>query len=106
MALKVVPESTQPEGRRLDLPGQALAILALGALAFAVIEGAHRSWSAASTMVPIGICVVSAVLFVRPESRTDGALVTLELFRRPAFSASMVVSGDREGVLSGERVEE
>src|SRR3546814_1346649 len=44
-------------------------------------------------MVSIGICVVSAVLYVRTESRTEGALVPLELFRRPAFSASMVVAG-------------
>ena len=92
MALKAVPESAQPEGRRLDLPGQALAILALGGLAFAVIEGAHRGWNAVPTMVSIGICVVSAVLFVRIESRTEGALVPLELFRRPAFSAAMVVA--------------
>src|SRR3546814_4220144 len=44
-------------------------------------------------MVAIGIWFVSAVLFVRTESRTEGALVPLGLFRRPAVSASMVVAG-------------
>ena len=34
-------ESAEPQGRRLDLPGQALAIIGLGGLAFAAIEGSH-----------------------------------------------------------------
>src|SRR5690242_5582887 len=39
-----VPESAEPRGRKLDLPGQALAIIALGGLAFAAIEGSHWGW--------------------------------------------------------------
>ena len=46
-----VPESKDPKNRELDLPGQALAIAALGALSLAVIEGPRWGWlrSAASS---------------------------------------------------------
>ena len=40
-----VGESAEPEGRRLDLPGQALAIVGLGGFAFAAIEGSHWGWT-------------------------------------------------------------
>ncbi|HEY3919988.1 MAG TPA: hypothetical protein VGL83_19510, partial [Stellaceae bacterium] len=38
LALKVLPESCDPQGRRLDMRGQTLAIAALCALTLAAIE--------------------------------------------------------------------
>src|SRR5689334_22861618 len=46
LTLYAIEESTAPEGRRLDLPGQALAIVALGGFALAAIEGSHWGWNA------------------------------------------------------------
>src|SRR5215467_4988282 len=40
-ALRYVPDSRDPKGRALDPIGQALAIVALGSLAFVTIEGPH-----------------------------------------------------------------
>ena len=44
-------ESAEPQGRRLDLPGQALAITRLGGLAFAAIEGSHWGWTSPVNLV-------------------------------------------------------
>ena len=42
LVMTVVPESSNPQGRRLDLPGQALAIASIGSLSLAAIEGPCR----------------------------------------------------------------
>jgi MFS transporter, DHA2 family, methylenomycin A resistance protein len=44
LVMTVVPESSNPQGRRLDLPGQALAIASLGSLSLAAIEGPRWGW--------------------------------------------------------------
>jgi MFS transporter, DHA2 family, methylenomycin A resistance protein len=90
MTLRFVPESKDPEGRRLDLPGQALAIVALGTLTFAAVEAPH--WSARSVELCLAVAVVAGLLFLRVESRTEGALLPLEFLRRRGLSASMAVA--------------
>ena len=87
MTVKVVPESRHPEGRHLDLPGQALAILALGALTVAAIEAPH--WSLRLVGLCAAVALLAGVSFVAVEARTKGALVPLEILRRRGLSAAM-----------------
>ena len=49
LALTAVPESKDPKGRSLDVPGQVLAIAALGALSVGVIEGPHWGWASTAS---------------------------------------------------------
>jgi predicted MFS family arabinose efflux permease len=90
---KALKESADPAGRRLDLPGQALAAAALGGLTLAAIEGPRWGWTAAPTLACAGAGVAAALLFLAVERRTNGALVPLDLFGRGALSASMTVAG-------------
>jgi MFS transporter, DHA2 family, methylenomycin A resistance protein len=92
LALAFVPESKHPEGRRLDLPGQGLAILALACLALAVIEGPRWGFLSSSGVATAAIVIVASVLFVRRQSGVDGALVPLSLFKNRVFSASLTVA--------------
>ena len=85
--MKVLPESRDPAGRHLDLPGQALAILALGALTVAAIEAPH--WTSRLVAFCAAIAFVASVLFVAVEARTGGALVPLAILRRRGLSAAM-----------------
>jgi MFS transporter, DHA2 family, methylenomycin A resistance protein len=87
-----VPESSAPRGRRLDLPGQALAIVALGALAFAAIEGSHWGWTSPATLSVFALAVAAGVAFFRFEAGRDGALVPLDVFRNGAFSAALAIA--------------
>jgi len=88
-----VRESSEPKGRRLDLPGQGLAIVGLGAFAFAVIEGSNWGWTSPIILTIAAIAIAALVLFVWVEARTPGPLLPLEFLRRPVFSAALAVAG-------------
>ncbi|MBW8724903.1 MAG: MFS transporter [Inquilinus limosus] len=92
LAVRSVPESADPEGRRLDLPGQGLAMLALGALTLAAIEGNRWGWTSAATLAGLAVGLVAIALFLAVEARTEGALVPLGLFRSPDLSGSLIVA--------------
>jgi EmrB/QacA subfamily drug resistance transporter len=87
-----VPESKDPKGRRLDVPGQALAILALGALSLAVIEGPRWGWGSIGSVAAFVASALSAVLFVLRQKDSEGALVPLAMFRNRVFSASLGIA--------------
>ena len=92
MGLRDLPESAAPEGRRLDLPGQTLAIAALGLLSLAVIEGPRWGWGAAST-IGCGIAgVLALALFLSAQARGRAPMVPLGLFRSAPFSAAMLIA--------------
>lgn len=93
LTMVAVPESKDPHGRKLDLPGQALAVAALGALSLAVIEGPRWGWESTASFVAFAASIVAAVLFLRRQAGSDGALVPLALFRNRVFSASLGVAG-------------
>src|SRR5262245_61118568 len=93
LAYVAIRESSEPRGRRLDLPGQGLAIVGLGAFAFAAIEGSHWGWTSPTIISIAGIAVLALSLFVWVEARTPGPLLPLEFLRRPVFSATIVIAG-------------
>ena len=92
LTLYAIEESTEPEGRRLDLPGQILAIIALGGFAFAAIEGSHWGWTT-PLFTLLAAAVFAAVAFVWTEARTPGPLLPLSLLSQPIFSAALAVAG-------------
>ena len=89
LALYAVPESADPKGRRLDLPGQALAIAGLSAFAFVVIEGSRWGWSSPVILAIAAVALLTLALFVWVEGRTPGPLLPLAFLRRPVFSAAL-----------------
>jgi EmrB/QacA subfamily drug resistance transporter len=92
LTTRAIGESTEPEGRRLDLPGQVLAIAALSGFAFAAIEGLHWGWTYPLLAILAG-AAAAAALFVCVEARTEGPLLPLSFLGRPAFSAALAAAG-------------
>ncbi len=92
LTITSVPESKDRKGRRLDLTGQALAIVALGALSLAVIEGPRWSWLSIESIASFGISVLAAAWFLRRQASTDGGLVPLSILKNPVFSACLAVA--------------
>jgi DHA2 family methylenomycin A resistance protein-like MFS transporter len=90
MTLRFLPESQHSQGRRLDLPGQVLAMIALGTLTLVAIEFPH--WSRQATLLCAGASVVAMMLFLAVEARTDGALLPLEFLSRRGLPATMMVA--------------
>ena len=65
----------------LDLPGQAAAIVAIGALTFAVIEAGQHGIGAPATLIAAALFVVGAIAFVAIERRSSHPAVPFDLFR-------------------------
>jgi MFS transporter, DHA2 family, methylenomycin A resistance protein len=87
-----VPESKDPQGRKLDLPGQALAIVALGALSVAVIEGPRWGWASPGSIATFATSLIAAILFLRRQAGVAGALVPLPLLRNRVFATCLGVA--------------
>ncbi len=92
LTMAAVPESKDPKGRKLDMPGQGLAIVALGALSLGVIEGPRWGWASIGSIMSFAISIVGAALFLRRQAGSDGALVPLPMFGNRVFSASLGVA--------------
>lgn len=90
LALWVVPESSDPAGRRFDLAAQLLSAVALGALAFSAIEAGHNRATALGAFVA---SVIACAGFIRVEAaRGPAAMVPLDVFRPPAFRGAFVAT--------------
>jgi MFS family permease len=85
-------ESTAPQGRALDWPGQITIAAALLALLFGVIEGPSHGWSAPVIVAAFVVAALLLAAFVVIERRTAEPMLRLDLFAVPAFSASAVVA--------------
>ncbi|MGC1359166.1 MAG: MFS transporter [Xanthobacteraceae bacterium] len=92
LGLTAVPESKDPKGRSLDVPGQVLAIAALGALSVGVIEGPHWGWVSPYGILSFAIALVAAVLFFRLQARSDNGLMPLSILKSKVFSASLGIA--------------
>ena len=92
VALRAVRESTNPEGRRLDLPGQVLAIVALGSLTYALIEANNYGWTSTADPRPVrdGRRRAGAA-FLWVEVRSSSPMLPLNFFRNPTFAAAATV---------------
>ncbi|CAE6791384.1 Drug efflux pump JefA [Paraburkholderia aspalathi] len=78
--------------RSMDVAGQLLAVVALGASVAVLIEGAKLGWQAAATRVGAAIALAAWVAFVLVEGRRKQPMLPLGFFRSPVFSASAFVS--------------
>jgi MFS transporter, DHA2 family, methylenomycin A resistance protein len=82
---------TPRASRKLDLPGQAAAIGALGILAAALIEGGRLGWSDSGVIAAFGAAAILAVLFLVHERRAEEPILPLSLFRRPMFARTSLI---------------
>ena len=93
VASRVVRESRHPEGRHLDLPGQALAITGLGTLTFALIEANTYGWTSALILGLFATAVIAMALFIWVELRSTSPMLDLSFFRNRTFAAAATVAG-------------
>jgi EmrB/QacA subfamily drug resistance transporter len=92
MALVFVPETADPEGRRIDIPGIVLGALALGSGTFALIQGEDSGYATWWIIVLFVVAVVTAVVFVVVERRARSPILQLSLFATPAVAGSNFVA--------------
>jgi EmrB/QacA subfamily drug resistance transporter len=99
LTLRAAPESRDEQsGGRLDVPGAALAALALGGITYALIAGAETAYLAIG---PGALGVVAAGAFVVRELRAPHPMVPPRLFRIRDFTVINIMTFAIYAALSG-----
>jgi MFS family permease len=93
-AIRIVPESSDPEAGRPDVRGAVVLAAAIVAIAYPLLEGSSLGWPAWTwAMLAAGLCGLvglAAVAERRPRAGVAPLLRT-GLLRIPAFSAGLLV---------------
>jgi hypothetical protein len=84
--------SSSPEGRSLDWPGQLSIAAALFALLYAVIQGPADGWRSWPILAGFGGAVVFLMLFVVVERRSGAPLLRLDFFHNRNFATASIVT--------------
>jgi EmrB/QacA subfamily drug resistance transporter len=87
-----VPESRAPRPRRFDPAGQALVIVMLATLTYALIEGPHRGWGSALIASLFAVSFAAAATLTVVESRRDQPLLDVRFFRSAPFSGATLIA--------------
>ncbi|MGR6319614.1 MFS transporter [Micromonospora soli] len=86
----LLEDSRAAEGRRLDVPGQILAAAGIFALIYGVIEGGQQGWTSPQALVALPLAALVLTGFVLVEQRSPSPMLRPQLFRSPAFLASVL----------------
>ncbi|MGH3415085.1 MAG: MFS transporter [Actinocrinis sp.] len=87
-----VPESKAARARRADPVGQALVIVVLASLTYAIIEGPGRGWASPLILGLFAAAVLAVIGLVRYEGRREEPLIDLRFFNSIPFSGATVVA--------------
>lgn len=92
LAFRYVPESRNEKARSLDTLGQVLAIVTMGTLTFAVVEGPTYGWTSGSILACAAVAVVGAILFIWTELSRPAPMLPLSLMRRGQLPVASIIA--------------
>jgi len=85
---RYVPESRDPNAKRLDLPGFLLSISFVSLLVYTIIEGPHRGWTGTASILGFVGALVFGVAFVMRERSAEHPLLDVKVFRDMRVTAA------------------
>jgi Na+/melibiose symporter-like transporter len=88
--LRFVPESADADAPKLDIVGSLIAVVALVALVFSIIEAPEKGWLSARTLIGLVGGLVVAAGFVAWELRQSEPLLDPRVFRLRKLSAGSI----------------
>ena len=92
IAYRHVPESRDPDARKLDIPGAVLATLGLGGVVFGLIDAQASGFDDPMVLLSLALGVLALVAFVFVERRSDEPMLPLSLFRSRNFSGANLLT--------------
>ena len=102
LIIRVVPETRNPNPRKLDLRGLVISASGLILVVYGIIDAAStRSWVTPSVIVPIVLGLVLIVFFIWTEARSDHASFDVSLFRNRGYAVSLAAVSLAFFALSG-----
>jgi EmrB/QacA subfamily drug resistance transporter len=101
LTARFVPESRAPRPRRPDPVGQALIIVMLGSLTYAIIEGPALGWRSPVIMALFVVAAVALVTFVAYEARRAEPVLDPRFFRSVPFTGSVLTAISATAAIGG-----
>lgn len=92
LALVLLPESRDPDPRRLDLVGMVLSVVALTLLVYGIIDGGEHGFGRPAVWVTVGAGLAALAAFIAWERRAPQPSLDVRLFRDPRFSTAATVT--------------
>jgi EmrB/QacA subfamily drug resistance transporter len=92
IAVRHVPESRDPDARRLDIPGAILAAVGLGGIVYGLIESSIAGFGSVAVILSLFLGALALVAFVARERRTQDPMLPLTLFRSRNFSGANLLT--------------
>jgi EmrB/QacA subfamily drug resistance transporter len=92
LTARFVPESRAPRARRPDPVGQALIVVMLGSLTYAIIEGPELGWRTPAIIALFAISAVSLAVFVAYEAHRTEPVLDPRFFRSAPFAGSVLTA--------------
>ena len=92
VAAVTLTESSDPEGRKLDVPGLVAGAAAIIAATFAVIEGENRGYGTWWIGLLFAVAALLTIAFVLVEQRVPDPVLKVEFLRNPTFTAANIVA--------------
>ena len=92
LTMRFVPESRAPHPRRLDPIGQALVIVLLGSLTYAIIEAPSAGWTSDQSIGLFALAATALAALIGYESRRTEALLEPRFFRSVPFSSASMIA--------------
>jgi MFS family permease len=92
MAAFAVPETSDCQGRSIDVAGFVFGAAFLASMSFAVIQGEQSGYGTSWIVALFVVCGLSGLAFVVVERRVRSPMLDLSLFRRPPFAGSTYVA--------------
>ncbi|MDA0637341.1 MFS transporter [Nonomuraea sp. MCN248] len=96
----LLPESRDDGHGMIDLPSVGLSLLAILPLAWGVKEFARIGWTPGPGLAVL-VGLLSGYVFLRRQRHLSQPLVDLHLFRNPAFSGALAMTGLGGVVMAG-----
>jgi EmrB/QacA subfamily drug resistance transporter len=88
----VLPENSDPEAHRVDIPGTVLAAAAISSIAFAVINAESSGFGAPAVIALLCLSVASVLAFFWWENRAPHPLLDLRFLRVPQFLTANILA--------------
>jgi EmrB/QacA subfamily drug resistance transporter len=92
IAVRHVPESRDPDARRLDIPGAILATVGLGGIVYGLIESSNAGFVSVAVILSLFLGVIALVAFIARERRAQEPMLPLALFRSRNFSGANLLT--------------
>jgi EmrB/QacA subfamily drug resistance transporter len=101
IAVRYVPESRDPEARRLDIAGAILATAGLGGIVYGLIDSSRAGFGSPAVILSLLLGALALVAFVARERRARDPMLPLTLFRSRNFSGANLLTLLLYAALSG-----